>query len=556
MKLALIALNASYPHTNLALRQIRSRVPGDWECALFERHINLPRSALLRDILRLEADCAGFSCYLWNRDLCMKLAAALKRARPRTFVYFGGPEAEHDPEPFLSCGDAVSRGEGEGTIEALLRGVETGDLRSVPGLVTRDFANPVAAPLPPESWPDAYPRTDGLQNRIVYVETSRGCPYRCGYCLSAGEKVRALPADEAARRLTALAEGGVKLIKLVDRTFNFDRGRAAEIWETLVDHYQAYFGGTARSDATTRIDLSESAGPRYHFEIAANLLDERGLNALARAPKGLFQLEAGIQSTNEEALRAVGQTASTEDIFRNLKKVIALQNIPVHVDLIAGLPYEGMESFARSFDQTWALGADMLQLGFLKLLPGSRLRREAEKYGIVYDPAPPYEVLRTPWLSCDDLCLLHDVESVMDWYDARCPRAMRRLSLEEGPFAARLALAEELRSAGAFDRDLTEKNRLAALLALRPHLRHWMAHDLLLQGRPLPPELEVAEDEALRALLRACFHPIRGQRARRYPFDPRLSPDAGSAPGGEIVLIYHAGRCFDAGSIHETESEK
>ncbi len=555
MKLALIALNASYPHTNLALRLIKSRVPGDWECELFERHINLPRAQLLRDILRLGADCAGFSCYLWNRDLCMKLAAALKKARPETFVYFGGPEAENDPEAFLSCGDAVCRGEGEATVGALLHGVEAGDLRGVPGIVTREFQNPLAGPLPPDQWPDPYEAgSEGLGNRIVYVETSRGCPYKCGYCLSAGERVRALPAGEAIGRLTALAEGGVKLIKLVDRTFNFDRARAAEIWNALIDHYLSHFAPEGGASPTTHIDLNAQAGPRYHFEIAANLLDEAGLRALARAPKGLFQLEAGIQSTNQETLKAVGRAASNREIFESLKKVIALRTIPVHVDLIAGLPMEDLRSFGRSYDETWALGADMLQLGFLKLLPGSRLRHEAEKYGIVYDPAPPYEVLRTPWLTWQDLCLLHDVDAVMDWYDAKCPRAMTRLSLEEGPFACRASLARGLREMGAFDRELNEKDRMKALSLLRPGIREWLAHDLLMGGRGLPEGVEREEDDTLRSLLRARFHPIRGQRARAYPFDPRRSPFDGPAPGGETALIYDRGQCEEADSASETKT--
>lgn len=547
MKLVLAALNASYPHTNLAIRQIRSRVPEHWECVLFEKHINLIRYDMLRDLIRLQADCVGFSCYLWNRDLCMKLGAALKKACPETFVYFGGPEAENDPQAFLACGDAVCRGEGEVSIAPLLKGLEAGDLTRVPGLVTAQFENPMAAPMQAEEWPDAYQAGgESLAGRIVYVETSRGCPYRCGYCLSAGDKIRALDAQEAVRRLTALADSGVELIKLVDRTFNFDRERAADIWEALIDHHAQKHGGREEEGpVTTYTQLAKKTEDglpvtRYHFEIAANLLDERAFEILKRAPRGLFQFEAGIQSTNEKTLAAVGRAAGTKEIMANVRRVIALGNIPVHVDLIAGLPEEDLASFGKSFDETYALGADMLQLGFLKLLPGSRLRREAEQWGIVYDPAPPYEVMRTPWLRSAELCLLHDMEKITDWFDERCPRAMQALSREEGAFAARRRLAEDMRTMGIFDRDHTEKARMAALVQLRPQLREMVIHELLLQGRPLPGELDTAEDEILRAHLRAYFHPIRGQRAMRYTCDPRKD-----GKKQQTILIYDHGRCFE-----------
>jgi len=280
MKVLLTALNAHYMHTSLAIRQLKAacRDLDGIEAELCELHINLPYRRVLGDIARKKPDAIGFSCYIWNIGYVLRLCRALHLALPGTAIFLGGPEAAFAQEELLdenTCLDAVLAGEGEAVLPAYLTALRHGkNPVGVMGVAARNeegeiIITPPPGPLPAELWPDTYEEgVRGLENRILYIETSRGCPYNCQYCLSSrDEKVRALAAEESVRRLTFLAEQGVKLIKLVDRTFNFDRQRAKIIWRGLIDHAQ-------RTGVT----------PTYHFEIAANLLDEESIELLASAP--------------------------------------------------------------------------------------------------------------------------------------------------------------------------------------------------------------------------------------------------------------------------------
>lgn len=435
--------------------------------------------------------------------------------------------------------DAVLSGEGETVlppfISAVLRG---GGRTGLPGVSARGEKGEIIscappAPLSPEAWPDAYENgVEGLENRIVYIETSRGCPYACQYCLSSREeKVRALDAEEAIRRLTRLAEGGVKLIKLVDRTFNFDRERARTIWRGLMEH-------AGRTGVT----------PTYHFEIAANLLDKESIELLSSAPKGLFQFEAGVQSASDQVLKTVGRSVPFAPVKDAVLAVGRAGNIHLHTDLIAGLPGEDMESFARSFDETFALGAQMLQLGFLKVLRGSGLRRDAEKLGVVYEPDAPYEVISTREMSFEELCFLKDVEEVLEWYhnSGRYPSALKLLLAENKPFALFSRLAKEYRRRGIFNTEKGEKARAQALLDVggegtdRTLLSALVRHDFLSGGRrrDLPDELRFEESAEERALLRERFHPVRGQSVYTYQFDIDHFSQTGEYVSGRFTVFY------------------
>ena len=537
MKTLLVALNAQYMHVNLGLRQILCRL-NDGEAQLYEAHINLPFRQILEAIGRQKPDAVGFSAYIWNAPLVWRLCRALKRAMPDTVLFAGGPEAECDPAAaFAACPqlDYVLRGEGETVTGPFLRALGAGlDPAGLPGVCCLRGGAPRVAPPPPPmepiDWPDVWggERLKGLEKRILYVETARGCPYRCAYCLSASAgKVRSLGVEESLRRLTAMAEGGARLIKLVDRTFNFDKSRAAAIWRGLIRHSR-----------------ESGLAPRYHFEIGAHLLDEEAFAVLSQAPAGLFQFEAGIQSTDPEVLRLVGRNVPFEALEAPLRRVRELGAIPLHTDLIAALPGEDLKTFARSFDQAYGIGAEQLQLGFLKVLPGSPLRGWARDLGLTYEPDPPYEALSTPQLSFLDICFLKDVETALNWYHnaGRYPLTLRYLLSERTPFALFGEMARKLRAMGALDIQRRERERAGYLLEMYGGgpLADLIAHDLLSRGlgAELPLEIDQKEDAQLRLLLRQKYRPVRGQRARRCQWDVESYEKGGALTRKEKVIFY------------------
>ena len=544
MKVLLTAFNAHYMHTSLAIRQLKAACRGveGIDIELCELHINLPYRRVLGDIARKKPDVIGFSCYIWNIGYVLRLCRALHLALPETKLVLGGPEAAFAQEELLSENesvDAVLAGEGESVLPLYLSALRDGKSPvGLPGVAARNEEGGIVIAPPPallkaEEWPDVYAEgVEGLENRILYIETSRGCPYNCQYCLSSrGEKVRALDAEESVRRLTFLAEKGVKLIKLVDRTFNFDRQRAKLIWRALIDH-------AARTGVT----------PTYHFEIAANLLDEESIELLASAPESLFQFEAGVQSASDEVLKNVGRSVPFDPVKEAVLAVRRAGNIHLHTDLIAGLPGEDMASFEKSFDDTFALGAQMLQLGFLKLLKGSGLRRDAEKLGIVFEPEAPYEVISTREMSFEELNFLKDVEEVLEWYhnSGRYPSALRLMLERKRPFELFAHLAREYREKGVLDTEKGEKARAQALLdvgagfADENKLASLIRHDLLSCGRrrDLPESLRFDESPEERALLRERFHPVRGQSAYTYDFDVRAYAEKGEYIPGRVTVVY------------------
>lgn len=544
MKATLVALNAHYMHTNLALRQIiKAMPPTEWAVEMVEGHINLPFWDLFTKVMRTNPDVLGISCYIWNIDMALKLARAARRAKPNLKIFVGGPEVSYRAESVLDSQnevDWVLTGEGEKSFPMLLEAAQgvraPGD---VPGLCWRDgekaVCNAQLPPLPPEEWPDVYEDgIAGLENRLLYIETSRGCPYKCQYCLSSAQGgVRALDAQESIRRLTFLAERGAKIIKLVDRTFNFDVGRAQAIWQGLIDHAMA-----------------TGVRPTYHFEIGAHLIGRQSLEILARAPRGLFQFEIGVQTSSERVLSTISRAPSFEKVRQATLALRALDNIHLHVDLIAGLPGEGVESFAQSIDDVCEMRPHKVQLGFLKLLHGSRLRADAQAHHLIYQPDAPYEIIRSDRMSFEELCHLKDVETVMEWFlnSERYPGCIRLLREKMGWYELFDALARTFRGKDILEREQSEKGRAEALLDFMemrvepPWARAMLSHDLLSAGRrrDLPERLAFEEDGELRAMLRARYHPVRGQSARRYSVDVLHYLHTGEKRAEECVMIYEA----------------
>ncbi len=418
-------LNSQYIHSTLApwclLSGVRAYAPS-LTAEVVEGTINESPDAVFTRIVEKAPQVVSFSCYIWNIETVLRLTARLKRALPGLRVVLGGPEVSYRAGALLReepSVDFVLSGEGERPFAMLLMALNLGSsLHGIRGLCYRDGdavieGEPyVTNELPPSPYCSEY--FDTLNGRIAYLETSRGCPFSCAFCLSGRcGGVRYFPLERAQNEILLLANSGSKTIKFVDRTFNADRKRALSIIRFIREHY-----GT---------DIPRDVC--FHFEIAGDLLDEETLTELSESPAGLFQTEIGIQSFHEPTLTAIARKTDVERLGRNVCRLLACQTVHVHIDLIAGLPREGIGTFADSFNAAYSLSPHMLQLGFLKLLYGAPMREHPAEYSCDYSAAPPYEVTRTPWLSEDDLVRLHRLETVLDrlYNSGRFRRTLRYL---------------------------------------------------------------------------------------------------------------------------------
>ena len=388
MKILLFAMNGSYSHTNLAVRCLRNALEKNGYGAIVaEANLKDRRDDVLQSLLEEKADVYGFSCYIWNITEMVSIAADLKKLLPKSKIIFGGPEAAFDAERFGDFVDTVVCGEGEGVISELCSKIERGE--ELPKVIKA----PKASVMTDEGI--LYRDGDYKSGEMLYYESSRGCPYNCSYCLSSAEQgVRAKSVEQTLADLLEFEKlsEDIKVIKFVDRTFNCDKKRANAIWRALAD---------------------EIYTKKYHFEICASLLDEESFKALADLPAGKVQLEIGLQSTNEKTLSEVSRHIDSRAVLEATERLHKIGNMHIHLDLIAGLPYEDYQSFKRSFNDAYFC-CDMLQLGFLKLLRGTELRKNAEKYGIVYSQTPPYTVLQTADISRDELYRLSKIADLLD----------------------------------------------------------------------------------------------------------------------------------------------
>lgn len=415
MKILLTTLNSQYVHSNPALKYLYTVTAGSSaDIKIAEFTINNEPSYVYGEILRGKYDMVCFSCYVWNIEQTKALASDLKKAAPEMKIAAGGPEVSFEPHLFAAentWADYVMCGEGEYTFYRLCQILEkaekeghpdcSGEFNTVPGLVYRQdgkiYVNPQIEPMDFELIPFLYSVLECESDKVVYYESSRGCPFRCSYCLSSIEKsVRALSAERVKGDLGYFLYKKVKQVKFIDRTFNYDENRACEIFKYLIEN--------------------DNGRTNFHFEICADLMTERLLSLLKTARKGLFQFEIGIQSANPQTLSAINRKENVYPVLYNTEKLLEAGNIHIHVDLIAGLPYETYELFARSFDKVYSLGADMFQLGFLKVLKGTPLAEESLNFGIKFRERAPYEVISTKWLSAEELVRLKAIEKMVDIY--------------------------------------------------------------------------------------------------------------------------------------------
>lgn len=405
MRTILATLHSKFIHPSLALPYLAAFCgEGCGELRIREFTVHEPKENVLAALLAEEPDVVAFSVYLWNRRETLELADALAVARPELRVVLGGPEVSFDgPQLFARHPgvSAVVRGEGELPMQGLLSAwARDAEPHGVPRLAWRSGEEVVEGPGgPPLAELDAIPSPFALglvdtSRGLVYLETSRGCPYRCAFCMSSlDETVRSFSMERIESDLRRLMEARVPKVKLVDRTFNYDAGRAREIFSFILAH---------------------NRGSHFHFEIGAHLLDAATLELLATVPADTFQFEIGVQSTLPTTLDAVGRKASLERLEENVLRLRQIGNIRLHLDLIAGLPGEGYRDFLASIDRVAALNPHHLQVEPVKLLPGSPLRDDAARLGIRLDPHPPYTVLSTPTLSFAEIERLRGISRLLD----------------------------------------------------------------------------------------------------------------------------------------------
>ena len=408
MKFLLVAINAKYIHSNPAVYSLRAYA-GEYgeQISLAEYTINQSIDVMLKGIFRRKPEVLCISCYIWNISIARELAEEVHRVLPDTKIWLGGPEVSYDAKQVLERNPQITgvmMREGEETFLELVRHYADGapgisEIRGIAwrggdGLI-RD--NGFRGPVDLDTVPFIYQDLSGFENRILYYESSRGCPFSCSYCLSSiDRKLRFRSMELVKRELQFFLDHKVPQVKFVDRTFNCSHQRALEIWRYLTEH--------------------DNGVTNFHFEIAADLLNEEELELIASMRPGMIQLEIGVQSTNPEVIREIRRKMDFDRVARVVRRLSENHNVHLHLDLIAGLPLEDFTSFGRSFDQVYALRPQQLQLGFLKVLKGAYMYEKAADYGCVYRQKEPYEVLFTRWISFEEILRLKQTEEMVEVY--------------------------------------------------------------------------------------------------------------------------------------------
>ena len=407
MKILLAACNAKYIHSNLAVYDLKAYSSDyDEHVILREYTINQPKDEILKDIYSSGADVVCFSCYIWNISFVRELIRDLVKILPKTAFWAGGPEVSYDAEKFLTEMPemtGVMVGEGEKTFHDLLEFYIDGkdSLEEISGIAYRTgdkiIHNGWRELMDLSAIPFVYEHLEKFENRIIYYESSRGCPFSCSYCLSSiDKKLRFRNLELVKKELQFFLDHRVPQVKFVDRTFNCKHEHAMTIWKYILEH--------------------DNGVTNFHFEISADLLREEEMELMSQMRPGLIQLEIGVQSTNPETIRAIHRHMDLKKLEHCVNRVHSFRNIHQHLDLIAGLPYEDYDTFHQSFNDVYQMKPDQLQLGFLKVLKGSLMQKEAEGYGIVYKEKEPYEVLSTNWLTYGEVLKLKMVESMVEVY--------------------------------------------------------------------------------------------------------------------------------------------
>lgn len=431
MKFLLVAINSKYIHSNPAVYSLRAYVGDELRehVEIAEYTINHVFTDILADIYKRKPDVIGISCYIWNIGMVWELVTELSKLMPKVPIWLGGPEVSFDAEKLLVAHPEVTGvmvGEGEETFRELLSYYvkKTGALEEIKGLCLRSGYTTARELTDISTLPFLYEDLSAFENRIIYYESSRGCPFRCSYCLSSiDKKVRLRNIDTVKKELQFFLDRKVKQVKFVDRTFNCNHAHAMAVWQYISEH--------------------DNGVTNFHFEISADILNEEELSLLSGMRPGLVQLEIGVQSTNPETLTAIRRSMDVDRLAQIVARINAGNNVHQHLDLIAGLPFEDYESFGRSFDRVYGMCPEQLQLGFLKVLKGSEMHTRAEEFGICYTDKPPYEVLYTKWLSFTEVLRLKRVEEMVELY-YNSNQFVHTLRFLEQAFTSPFRMYEEL----------------------------------------------------------------------------------------------------------------
>jgi len=418
MKLLLVAINAKYIHSNLAIYSLRAYAKEyQANIKLAEYTINHSIENIIKEIYKEKADVIAFSCYIWNFSIVTQVAKEIKKVLPKAKIWYGGPEVSYDSKECLetyTVVDGIMIGEGEQTFLELISyyADQKGELEQIQGLAFKESAKllksdlclvnsitltPSRQPLDLDTIPFPYDNLELFDKKIIYYESSRGCPYSCSYCLSSIDRsMRIRSSQLVIKELQLFLNHKIPQVKFVDRTFNCNKKHAMDIWQFIKDN--------------------DNGITNFHFEISADILSEEELLLLATLRPGQIQFEIGVQSTNLHTIDSIHRKMDFDKLAYIVRRIEEGKNIHQHLDLIVGLPYEDFNSFGKSFNDVYALRPDQLQMGFLKVLKGSRMEKESEEFGIVYQSRPPYEVLFTNWISYEEILLLKEVCEMIEIY--------------------------------------------------------------------------------------------------------------------------------------------
>ena len=448
MNILLTAINAKYIHSNLAVYSLRAYAAGKCErykeeIGIAEYTINQPLDQILMDLYKRKPEVLCFSCYLWNIEYVEQLVAELGKIMPQTDIWLGGPEvsyhAPHMLEQFPQV-YGIMRGEGEETFLELTEFYHNNSgknleqcekvqrLKEIVGITFRDGEEIIETAdrsvMDLSKVPFVYEDLDVFKNKIIYYESSRGCPFSCSYCLSSIDKcLRFRDLELVKKELQFFIDHEIPQVKFVDRTFNCKHSHSMEIWSYIKEH--------------------DKGKTNFHFEVAADLLNEEELNLISTMRPGLIQLEIGVQSTNEQTIKEIHRTMKFSQVTEVVNRVHAAKNIHQHLDLIAGLPFEDYNSFHKSFCDVYALKPEQLQLGFLKVLKGSYMEEKTKDYELLYQNRPPYEVLSTKWLPYSDVIRLKGLEEMVEvYYNSR--QFEHTMELLEQVFGDAFVMFEEM----------------------------------------------------------------------------------------------------------------
>ena len=547
-KFLLVAINSKYIHSNLAVYCLKAATAYSDKVYIREFTINNQLEDILKNIYLEKPDVIGISCYIWNINYVKELLPELNKVLPGVKIWLGGPEVSYNTEEYAGRYENVAgviKGEGEAVFKELMDCYMEGrekDIPSIPGITTVSDGKIIDNPctLVYDMSDSVMPyyaagyKEDDYKNKIIYYESSRGCPFSCSYCLSSVDKhLRFRNTELVLTDLKVFLDNKVALVKFVDRTFNCNREHSRKILRFIRDN--------------------DNGITSFHFEIAADILEDEDIRIMNSLRPGLIQLEIGVQSTNQDTIKAIHRVMNLDKLRNNVTAIRKCRNIHMHLDLIAGLPYEDINSFRKSFNDIYDMKPDNLQLGFLKLLHGSLMREEKDKYGIVARDIPPYEVLYTKYLSYDDILKLKQVEKVLDMYynSNMFVLSVRYLS---GSFDASFAMYELLSE--CFERrysdgSLPSRNGKFELLYdfagdyLNEHdmmvFGEMLRFDMYLRDnvKSLPECFAFNKDESLRAKKYSGEHKLtKAEHIEIFKINPVEYRDNGNVVCGDTVIYF------------------